>query len=100
MTSFVITRLSNEVLFEIFKCLNSYYKTLFSCLLVNRKWCRIIVPILWRAPCFKYRRVIRMCFLELNADEQALLVLFKINLPENNPMPLFEHVSFIISVNN
>src|SRR5205814_467732 len=33
-----------------------------------------------------------------NANEQALLVPFKINLPENNPMPLFEYTSFITSI--
>src|SRR6185437_3544910 len=92
-----ITHLPDETLVEIFKYLKN--KILFSCLLVNRKWYRLIVPILWRSPCFKNRRVIEICFLELNANEKVQLIPFKINFPANSLMPLFEYTNFIISIN-
>ncbi|RIB18247.1 hypothetical protein C2G38_2185123 [Gigaspora rosea] len=51
-----------DCLVKIFECLEIKvfglilkpdYESLFSCLLVNRQWCRIIVQILWRQPKFK-----------------------------------------------
>src|SRR5690242_10913031 len=98
--------LPNECLFEIFNnFLSNYqtdyqndYKSLFSCLLVNRQWCRIIIPILWSEPkhYFKDKRLIRIYLFSLNAEEQAQLIPFKIFLP-NNPKPLFEYESYTTS---
>ncbi|GES99908.1 hypothetical protein GLOIN_2v1644321 [Rhizophagus clarus] len=42
-----------EILENIFDLLKNDTGTLFSCILVKRSWCRIIVPILWRNS-FKY----------------------------------------------
>ncbi|RIA95898.1 hypothetical protein C1645_872419 [Glomus cerebriforme] len=47
------TNLPNECLLEIFKYLDR--KSLYSVLLVNRTWCRISVPILWRNPFKEYQ---------------------------------------------
>ncbi|KAF0509608.1 RNI-like protein [Gigaspora margarita] len=87
--------LPNECLIEIFNNLRTNYKCLFSCLLVNRHWCRIIIPILWREPLnhVNNRKLISSCLLSLNAEEQALLIPFKIILP-NNSNPLFEYTSY------
>ncbi|CAG8464926.1 11141_t:CDS:2 [Ambispora gerdemannii] len=41
--------LATEILQEIFKYIRDL-QTLFSCLLVNRQWCRTVIPILWRDP--------------------------------------------------
>ncbi|KAF0532412.1 f-box domain-containing protein [Gigaspora margarita] len=93
--------LPNECFLKIFSNFSNDgdYKSLFSCLFVNRHWCRIIIPILWRQPTvhFDDRRLIRMYLLELNSEEQASIVPFKIILPVD-PKPLFEYTSFTTSV--
>ncbi|KAF0471044.1 hypothetical protein F8M41_025282 [Gigaspora margarita] len=91
--------LPNECYYEIFNNLQHNYKTLFSCALVNREWCRFIIPILWSEPrrYFSDTRLIRICLLTLNAEEQAFLIPFKISLPSYSK-PLFEYTSYITSV--
>src|SRR2546421_316568 len=44
------SKLPVDCLDQIFKCLDEDAKSLHSCLLVNRAWCTIIVPILWSNP--------------------------------------------------
>src|SRR5260363_203695 len=80
----------------IFNNLRHNYKNLFSCALVNRQWCRIIMPILWSEPKkhFKNIKLIRIFLLTLNSEEQAPLIPFKLNLP-SYPRPLFEYTSYI-----
>ncbi|KAF0559065.1 hypothetical protein F8M41_007033 [Gigaspora margarita] len=88
--------LPNECLFETFIYLKN--EDLFSCLLVNRKWCRIVVPILWsKLDSFKSRKLIKICLLSLNAEETKQILPFKIMLP-NGPKPLFEYTSFIKTI--
>ncbi|RIB02804.1 hypothetical protein C2G38_2049782 [Gigaspora rosea] len=72
-----------------------------SCALVSRQWCKFIIPILWSEPGNNFRdtRLIRTCLLTLNAEEQASLIPFDISLPSHQK-PLFEHTSFITSVND
>src|SRR5260364_52237 len=93
--------LPNECYYIIFNNLRNNYKNLFSCALVNRQWCRIIIPILWSEPTHHFEdiRLIRIFLLTLNAEEQGLLIPFKITLP-SFPKPLFEYTSYITSVNN
>ncbi|KAF0496471.1 f-box domain-containing protein [Gigaspora margarita] len=93
--------LPNECYHIIFNNFRSDYKNLFSYALVNRQWCRIVIPILWNDPNhhFKDKRLIKIFLLTLNAEEQALLIPFKITLP-NQSKPLFEYTSYITSVNN
>src|SRR6266498_1826107 len=43
-----LTSLPRECIKDIFEAMYNDYKTLYSCLLVNRLFCKIIVPILWR----------------------------------------------------
>ncbi|KAF0524688.1 f-box domain-containing protein [Gigaspora margarita] len=83
----------------IFNNLRHNYKNLYSCALVNRQWCRIIIPILWSEPKnhFKNIKLIRTFLLTLNSEEQALLIPFKITLP-SYPRPLFEYTSYITSI--
>ena len=45
-----MSKLNKDVLLLIFEELNSAKKHLYSCLLVNRTWCEITVPILWKNP--------------------------------------------------
>ncbi|KAF0556219.1 nucleotide-binding oligomerization domain-containing protein 2-like [Gigaspora margarita] len=85
----------DEILLETFKYIYTNYPSLFSCLLVNRQWCRIIVPILWREPLkeFDDKRLIRIYLSALNSKEQASLIPFKIILPIY-PRPLFDYASY------
>ncbi|RIA78781.1 hypothetical protein C1645_842341 [Glomus cerebriforme] len=39
-----------ELLNEIIQYFQNDYKTLYSCLLVNRLLCRLIIPLLWEDP--------------------------------------------------
>ncbi|KAF0412367.1 hypothetical protein F8M41_007938 [Gigaspora margarita] len=92
--------LPNECFFKIFNnlCDCGNY-SLLSCLLVNRQWCRIIVPILWSKPNFTLYGVINTCLLTLNAEEQALLIPFNTILPDyQNQNLLFEYTSYVTSV--
>jgi hypothetical protein len=41
-------QLNEDVLFLTFEELKDDKESLYSCLLVNRTWCEIAVPILWR----------------------------------------------------
>ncbi|KAF0549635.1 f-box domain-containing protein [Gigaspora margarita] len=92
-------KLPNECFFEIFNNFRTDFKCLFSCLLVNRQWCRFVIPILWSEPTNHCSdgRLIRIFLLGLNAKEQALLIPFQIILP-NCPRPLFEYSSYTKSV--
>ncbi|CAG8733311.1 22034_t:CDS:2 [Rhizophagus irregularis] len=42
--------LINDVLYSIFEELRNDKKSLYSCLLVDRTWCVVAVPILWKNP--------------------------------------------------
>ncbi|KAF0562537.1 f-box domain-containing protein [Gigaspora margarita] len=94
--------LPNECYYQIFnnlRCNDDYYRDLFSCILVNRHWCRVAIPILWSEPeqHFKDEIIIRTFLLTLNTEEQALLIPFKNILP-NGQKPLFEYTSYITSI--
>ncbi|KAF0488613.1 hypothetical protein F8M41_022240 [Gigaspora margarita] len=93
--------LPTECLFKIFNNLRNDYKSLFFSLLVNRQWCRIIVPILWSEPTvhFGNRKLIKIFLLTLNTEEQTSLIPFKIAF-QNYQKPLFEYTSYITSVSD
>ncbi|GBB87763.1 hypothetical protein RclHR1_14260004 [Rhizophagus clarus] len=50
MMSQEIQQIPDDCILNILKYLYKDHKTLFSCLLVNKQWCEITVPILWRKP--------------------------------------------------
>ncbi|KAF0459571.1 Protein NLRC3 [Gigaspora margarita] len=91
--------LSNECFFEILKYLENNYKSLFSCLLINRQWFRLVVPILWSKPLnhFFDSRIIRIYLSFLNSDEQIPLIPLKFKLPIYQKKPLVDYTIFIIS---
>src|SRR3954467_132567 len=39
-----------ELIYEIIKYLKNDYSTLYSCILVDRLWCRLAIPLLWEDP--------------------------------------------------
>ncbi|KAF0557232.1 f-box domain-containing protein [Gigaspora margarita] len=90
--------LPNECLFEILNNLKGYRKSLFSCLLTNRQWCRTAVPILWNdLDISTNSKLVRTCLLVLNAEERAQLIQFNI-IFTNDSKPLFEYVSYATTI--
>ncbi|GES89983.1 hypothetical protein GLOIN_2v1783316 [Rhizophagus clarus] len=45
-----MSNLNRDILYLIFEQLQDDTKTLYSCLRVNKTWCEVIVPILWKNP--------------------------------------------------
>src|SRR5687767_12519551 len=43
-----------ELTYEVIKCFQNDFSTLHSCILVNRLWCRLAIPLLWENP-FSFR---------------------------------------------
>src|ERR1044072_1046750 len=83
-------QLPADCLIEIFKYLDDKF-TLHSCLLVNRLWCEVAVPILWRN-IWNYNTLIA-CF-----PNKSKRVLYQHDViippPTPNP-PLFNYISFV-----
>ena len=45
-----MSELNSDMLFLIFEELQYDRNSLFSCLLVNKTWCEVIIPMLWKKP--------------------------------------------------
>ncbi|RHZ80496.1 hypothetical protein Glove_134g210 [Diversispora epigaea] len=95
----IFTSLPNECKTEIFEHLLTDRQTLYRCLLVNRFWCKNIIPSLWREP-FRYKihkvyLIIRTYLLALTADEQSTIIPFNINFEHNQQPLLFEYGSYL-----
>src|SRR5947209_4431270 len=85
-----------EILTEILKCIKDDYKTLFSCILVNRKWHSISIPILWRNPLYTISsaRIIVNCLLAMK--DKDFLIKNSIELPFKllDRPPLYNYAKF------
>ena len=44
-----------ELIYEIIKYFQNDFSTLHSCILVNRLWCRLTIPLLWENPLLSFR---------------------------------------------
>lgn len=92
-----IFSLPSECLYNIFFILGDEY--LYNCLFVNRYWCIVAIPILWRNP-FNLRshylkpKLINTLLSCLNNVEVSSLIPFAINLPKNQNL-LFDYGKFI-----
>src|SRR6266496_5894829 len=92
-----------ELLNDIIQYFHHDYKTLHSCILVNRLWCRLAIPLLWEDP-FSMKLPKNYHFIEiylhyLNDDYKTKLNEYGIN---NNSFPsntLFNYPSFIQCLN-
>jgi hypothetical protein len=88
-----------ELINEIIQNLNHDHKTLNSCILVNRLWCRLSIPLLWEDP-FSIKFPKNYHFIEiyldnLNEDNKAKLNNY-ITLNDTLPSTtLFNYPSFI-----
>ncbi|EXX53942.1 uncharacterized protein OCT59_008503 [Rhizophagus irregularis] len=99
-----------ELTYEIIKYFqNDYsnlldYSTLHSCILVNRLWCRIAIPLLWENPFSipnrNYNKMIEIYLYNLNDDVKTKLYEYKIinnSLSSRNIM--FNYVKFLKYLN-
>jgi hypothetical protein len=93
-----------ELIYEIIKCFKNDFSTLHSCILVNRLWCRLAIPLLWEDPFSiptKNYNFIEIYLDNLNDDDfKAKLSEYKIKnnlFPYNNT--LFNYPSFIKYLN-
>ena len=61
----MIKLLPSELLIEIFKYIEEDYKTLYSCILVNKQWHSINILTLWRNPFYskKSTKILVNCLL-------------------------------------
>ncbi|PKK63266.1 hypothetical protein RhiirC2_789147 [Rhizophagus irregularis] len=91
-----------ELMNDIIKYLQNDFSTLHSCILVNRLWCRLAIPLLWENPFSiptENYNFIEFYLNNLNNDLRSKLNEYKIN---DNSLPsstLFNYPSFIKYLN-
>src|SRR2546429_1281916 len=110
------SKLSIDILSIIFEDLEQEnYKALYSCIFVNREWCQVAIPFLWKNPWKKWKfynyaqinqyKILFKCFLMMISKEsKEFLKMNGINLliedtfPQSNSSslqtPLFNYASF------
>ncbi|CAG8464579.1 3724_t:CDS:2 [Paraglomus brasilianum] len=76
------------------------YKDLYSCLLVNRLWCRSTVPLLWRQPLinnpYSRAKVLQVYYSCLDNHQKQQLQFQEPEIPfVDAPLPLFNYPSFL-----
>jgi hypothetical protein len=90
-----------ELLNEIIQYLQDDYGTLYSCILVNRLWCRLTIPLLWKDPFSMKRhkdnryRYINVYLHYLDDYYKAYLSDYGINISVFEEITLFNYPSFI-----
>src|SRR5256885_836042 len=72
--------------------------SLYKCLFVNRYYCKLSIPIIWKEPfksTYEKSMVINTLLSCLDEDEFSLLVPYAIKFTGNNKHPLFEYGKFV-----
>src|SRR6185312_16661237 len=97
-----------HVLVDIFKNISDY-KTLYSCVLANRQFCRLAMPYLWDNPFAKLEGLTPLSTLRrfLNEDERFEIKVKaeedkgedKVGDNNNAAPPLFQYPKFIKTIN-
>ncbi|UZO26844.1 uncharacterized protein OCT59_019057 [Rhizophagus irregularis] len=91
-----------ELMYKIIKYFQNDYSTLYSCILVNRLWCRLTIPLLWEDPFSiptKNYNFIEIYLHDLNDDFKTKLNEYEIinkTLPSNI---LFNYTGFLKYMN-
>src|SRR3954454_13775995 len=97
-----MSKLNGDVLYLITRELQNDKNTLYSCLLVNKTWCEIIIPILWKNPWKdgNEKFLFNIIFSYLS-DELMNKLRQDINLVLTNSYkrPLFDYISFCKHLN-
>ncbi|GBB91003.1 hypothetical protein RclHR1_01810006 [Rhizophagus clarus] len=99
-----MSKLNKDIIYLIFKELQYDKKTLQSCLSVNKIWCEIIIPILWKDP-WKYlgkgndKLLLNVIFSHLSKESRDYLSR-RLNFFTNSyQKPLFDYISFCKHLN-
>ncbi|CAI2169497.1 19727_t:CDS:2 [Funneliformis geosporum] len=97
------TQIPFECLEQILKYLLYYRSTLFNCLLVNRLWCRQVVPLLWSRPFGRLQwksssRLIKTYISCMTKDEKSFFTDLDIFLPESSSL-LFSYAKYLRKFN-
>ncbi|EXX69368.1 uncharacterized protein OCT59_007908 [Rhizophagus irregularis] len=92
-----------ELIYEIIKYFQNDYSTLYSCILVNRLWCRLTIPLLWENPFSIPTENYNYNFIEIYSHNSYK---FRTKLKEyriiNNLLPsntLFNYLSYLKYLN-
>ncbi|CAB4431345.1 unnamed protein product [Rhizophagus irregularis] len=95
-----------ELTYEVIKYFKNGFSTLYSCVLVNRLWCRITIPILWENPFLipdknykKNSNLIKIYLYDLNDDLKTKLNQYEINYISLTSNTLFNYPSFLKYLN-
>ncbi|PKY21955.1 hypothetical protein RhiirB3_525417 [Rhizophagus irregularis] len=95
-------KLSDDVIFIIFEELQDDKNILFSCLTVNKVWCKIILPILWKNPWKtlkkKQDKLLLNIILSHLSDEKKMELELD-SLTDLYRKPLFDYISFCRHLN-
>jgi hypothetical protein len=99
-----MSKLNKDVIFLILRELKDDNKSIYSCLFVNRTWCKMTVPILWNDPTRRFRSyptddvcnmLLNVILLHLSEESKVNLKNQGINLfIETYQRPLFNYISF------
>src|SRR6266542_543601 len=94
---------NRDILYLTLKELQNDKKALFSCLTVNKTWCEIIIPILWRDP-WKYLKekklLLNVIISHLSDESRNNLKSQGVNFPiYPYQRPLFNYISFCKHLN-
>jgi hypothetical protein len=88
-----------EIISEIIQYFRNDFSTLHSCILVNRLWCRLAIPLLWEDPfSLKYPknyRYIEVYLQNLNDGDKSQLNKYGISNDLLSSNTLFNYSSFI-----
>ncbi|GBB88580.1 hypothetical protein RclHR1_15110003 [Rhizophagus clarus] len=100
----MLKQLNDDIIFLILKELKDDNKTIYSCLFVNRIWCKMTVPILWNDPVKQFRTypsknvyiiLFNVLFLHLSEKSRNNLKNQGIDLfIEAYQKPLFNYISY------
>src|SRR5438034_331088 len=100
-----MSKLNRDVIYLIFQNLQNEKNTLYSCLLVNKTCCEIIIPILWKNP-WKYlkkgnKKLLLKIIISHLSDKSRIDFLSKeIDfLKISYQKPLFNYISFCKHLN-
>ncbi|KAF0413741.1 hypothetical protein F8M41_007755 [Gigaspora margarita] len=88
-----------ELMEIILNNLNGEFKSLYSCALVSRHWCKIAIPILWRDP-FSFDQkpmFISRYFSSLNEEDKFIVESYGLNI--DFPNTLFYYAKFLKILN-
>jgi hypothetical protein len=89
-----------ELINEIIQYFRKDFSTLYSCILINRSWCDLTIPLLWEDPFsrgyFGNHQFIEIYLNKLNKDVKTKLYEYGVNnnLVSSNTL-LFNYPSFI-----